>query len=1184
VLEDNCHIDIIIPLHLFKLFCDRNGQSCPTCFPFHVVTMRLLHTRTLKLEEFGSNQIPRYAILSHTWGAEEVTLHNIKTDDGRELLGYEKIKNACSVATADDFDYIWIDTCCIDKTSSAELSEALNSMYRWYEEAEECYAYFADVPRGIIDHQTGVADDKFRASRWFTRGWTLQELIAPSTVVFLNSDWRKIGSKSSLQQLISEITGIPGGFLLGDDLEHASVAQRMSWASKRETTRIEDLAYSLMGIFGIYMPMLYGEGERAFIRLQEEIMKVSNDHSLFAWKSIENHGGILATSPSAFADSGNIIQKTAPNVVSSPLTVSSRGIRLSLPFKTGQQGFGLAILDCAEGGKESVRLALHLREISLTKEDFTREQSSTLEPLDLKDIDLSQYPRRDLYVRKWRSTRNRKWGDVEKYAIKLEGVDWQVVASHIIHLHSNWELHDGLMATTVAPTSDGVLGRVLVMCKDGNSFQILLKKYGRSLSVDIQTSLKADSELDQAPVIPEQQHEKDRVVRILDAGQHVQVAIKKRILMLHKTKYVTGVVEINYLSPPRPVWLQHIAVLEGDIEEMTLLTYAARRGYQMIVKLLLDTKKIDINSKDKDGLTPLLWAAENGHDVIVKLLLMKGAEKETKDREGRTPLSLAAEKGHAVVVKLLLEKGHEGVVKLLLEKGADKETQDKEGRTPLSWAAEKGHEAVVKLLLEKGSEKETKDGEGRTPLSWAAEKGHQAVVRLLLEKGAEKDTKDREGRTPPLWAPRYRNRLLFDRGAENKIKDKEGPAVDVDSNWKDKLGRTPLSYASQSGNEAVVKLLLDTGKVDIDSEDGDYRTPLSWAAQSGHEAIVKLLLDTSKVDIDSKDDRTPLSYAAQSGNEAVVKLLLDTGKVDIDYKDLYDRTPLSWAAENGHEAVVKLLLHTSKVDINSKDAYDRTPLSWAAENGHGAVVKLLLHTGKVDINSKDKYNWTPLSWAVTNGHEDVVKLLLNTCKINIHSRYKHYWTPLLYAAENGHEAVVKLLLDASEVDIDSKDTYDHTPLFWGVINRYEAVAKLLLDTGKVDIDSKDKYDRTPLLWAAKYRHEAVVKLLLNTTKVDIDSKDKDYGRTPLLWAAQNGHEAIVKLLLDTSKVNIDSKDKDDRTPLLWAAKNRHEAIVKLLLDTGKVDIDSKDKYDRTPLLWAVENGHETIIKLLTPVG
>ncbi|KAH6664093.1 heterokaryon incompatibility protein-domain-containing protein, partial [Halenospora varia] len=292
--------------------------------------MRLLHTKTFELYEVGGGKVPNYAILSHTWGNEEVTLQDIKTNGAENLRGYEKVSRACSVAAEDGFEYIWIDTCCIDKTSSAELSEALNSMYRWYQEAGECYAYLADVPHNSVNRVTGTTCPEFRESRWFTRGWTLQELIAPLSVIFLDGEWQEIGTKANLQRDISEITGIPASFLLGDDLRHASVAQRMSWASKRETTRTEDLAYCLMGLFGIYMPMLYGEGERAFIRLQEEIMRVSDDHSLFAWRSIEEHGGILANSPAAFDNSGNIIPVSPAFATSSPSTLSSRGIHLSL--------------------------------------------------------------------------------------------------------------------------------------------------------------------------------------------------------------------------------------------------------------------------------------------------------------------------------------------------------------------------------------------------------------------------------------------------------------------------------------------------------------------------------------------------------------------------------------------------------------------------------------------------------------------------------------------------------------------------------------------------------------------------------------------------------------------------------------------------------------------------------------
>jgi hypothetical protein len=285
--------------------------------------MRLLNSTTLKLHEFIGSQIPPYAILSHTWGEEEVSFQELQGGNAVEKKGFEKIKRCCEIATEDGFEYAWVDTCCIDKTSSAELSEAINSMYRWYQKAEVCYAFLSDVPSDEDPDKEGSA---FRKSRWFTRGWTLQELIAPLHVQFLGRDWKDIGSKLSLQNVISEITKIQTGALLGEErLANFSVAQKMSWASNRVTTREEDIAYCLMGIFDINMSMLYGEGTKAFIRLQEQIITNSEDDSIFAWcgraidgdREIEDEGqGLLAFSPEPFVDSGNIRRTKVPHCAS----------------------------------------------------------------------------------------------------------------------------------------------------------------------------------------------------------------------------------------------------------------------------------------------------------------------------------------------------------------------------------------------------------------------------------------------------------------------------------------------------------------------------------------------------------------------------------------------------------------------------------------------------------------------------------------------------------------------------------------------------------------------------------------------------------------------------------------------------------------------------------------------------
>ncbi|KAI6110362.1 heterokaryon incompatibility protein-domain-containing protein, partial [Pisolithus thermaeus] len=241
-----------------------------------------------------------YAILSHRWGdGSEVTYDEMtglaamkpqKRDNVRERDGYQKIIKSCEQAKKDGYKWMWIDTCCIDKRSSAELSEAINSMYRWYRNAQKCYVYLNDVVESIFPTEQDFS--KFGRSNgwpeWFSRGWTLQELIAPTEVEFFNNSWVSIGTKRDLTSSLEVITRIPEMVLKYEQVLRSTstrpgVAHIMSWAAHRKTTRVEDRAYSLMGLFGVNMPMLYGEGSKAFQRLQLEIIRVSSDHSIFAW-------------------------------------------------------------------------------------------------------------------------------------------------------------------------------------------------------------------------------------------------------------------------------------------------------------------------------------------------------------------------------------------------------------------------------------------------------------------------------------------------------------------------------------------------------------------------------------------------------------------------------------------------------------------------------------------------------------------------------------------------------------------------------------------------------------------------------------------------------------------------------------------------------------------------------------
>ncbi|OJT15618.1 Vegetative incompatibility protein HET-E-1 [Trametes pubescens] len=261
--------------------------------------MWLLNTSTYQLLFRQDPSRVHYAILSHVWDlVGEQTFQDVQAihasarndfpdapEDGdprllRNRLG-AKIWCGCDYARARGYPYLWIDSCCIDKTSSAELSEAINSMFDWYSQAAVCYVFLFDVSAG---DRPAAKDSSFRRSMWFKRGWTLQELIVPSRDVFLSKDWRMIGTKAGLASVIEDATKINVDVLPHRrQLHTVSVAERMAWASGRETTRVEDEAYCLMGIFGVRLPVIYGEGSQAFARLQEVIMRRIRDQSLLAW-------------------------------------------------------------------------------------------------------------------------------------------------------------------------------------------------------------------------------------------------------------------------------------------------------------------------------------------------------------------------------------------------------------------------------------------------------------------------------------------------------------------------------------------------------------------------------------------------------------------------------------------------------------------------------------------------------------------------------------------------------------------------------------------------------------------------------------------------------------------------------------------------------------------------------------
>lgn len=322
--------------------------------------MWLLKTTSLEalqLEYVNSSEERAYAILSHTWEDGEVTFQDMANiDQARKKKGFSKIEWTCRLARQRGINYAWVDTCCINKESSAELTESINSMFKWYKDSAVCFVYLSDlVPMSLsIMNYWGI---DFQRCRWFTRGWTLQELIAPGLVEFYDQTWTLRGDKSSSRSTLFDITGIDIEVLADSEKTvTVPVARRMSWAATRQTTRIEDTAYCLFGIFDVNLPLLYGEGPKAFMRLQEEIIREAFDLSMFAWTS--GHGdqqfrGIFARSPYEFRDCRDLVMVKDFALRTTDFELTHRAVKFTtslLNLEGDEKDYFLLNLNCAHDG------------------------------------------------------------------------------------------------------------------------------------------------------------------------------------------------------------------------------------------------------------------------------------------------------------------------------------------------------------------------------------------------------------------------------------------------------------------------------------------------------------------------------------------------------------------------------------------------------------------------------------------------------------------------------------------------------------------------------------------------------------------------------------------------------------------------------------------------------------------
>ena len=1129
--------------------------------------MRLLRREPdgqLVLTQHNDKDVPLYAILSHTWGEEEIIFQDVEAGIDKSKAGWKKIDFCAAQAAKDGLQYIWVDTCCIDKKNAVELAEAINSMFRWYQRAEKCYVFLSDVSaakrkRSDVSAQH-VWEQAFRGSRWFTRGWTLQELLAPKSVKFFSKDRKELGDKKTLECQIQQITGIAAKALQGCPLNQFSVDERMQWAKRRDTTKEEDQAYCLLGIFDIHMPLIYGEGkEHALSRLREQIQKREEAQKYPHPKASECLQTLRTSSYEQFKDRNpDRLKGTCDWFLHHKHFLTWKQASFALLWVSADPGCGKSVLAKSLADQELRCTETRVCCFFFFKDDNEKQ----------KNIN---YALSALLHQLFSQKRSLLHHALQEY--EAEGAPKLTQSFHKL-----WSI-------LLKAASDPNAGEIVCIldaldeCEESGRHQIieaLSTLYKQTTLSGQSTSGLSASQL-KFVVTSRPYHDIERRFTALThqfptirlQGEHESEAISREISVVIKWKVSELGIELR-LDPSEQ------ATLEDELLRMEHRTY-------LWLRLILEVIR-DETVPTKKRLKQIINAIPTTVDEAYEAILSKIREKD--HQRAQKLLGIVVVAARPLTLKemnfaLAIDESSRSYEDLDLEEEERFKTTIKhlcglfvnvvDQRVYLI------HQTAKEFLIGKA---EGSIGRWKNSVNLVEAELLMAEICIAYLKFAVFGIRllCNRCRSDPafnsitesygfldyaacFWATHYRH---AQRRATMKllrsVLDICEPKSQRYHNWiyvywemvrNRKLPPLPSSLMVSSffGHESVIgQLLVEHNDVDVNARDEETGwSALTLAASEGHEAVVKLLLERDDVDVNEEENGAgcpALIMAAENGDESIVKLMVERNDVDVN-AIWNEKTALTAAAVDGHKALVEQLLERDDVDVNSKIEWDLTALSLAAKRGHGAVVEQLLERDDVDVNAKDESGWTALSQAAKRGHGDVVKLLLKRDDVNVNAKNECGWTALSLAAKRGHGAVVKLLVERDDVGINAKDEHGFTALIAAASNGHEAVVMLLVEQDDVDINAKDEHGFTALIAAASNGHEAVVKLLVEQDDVDINAKDED-GSTALIAAAGRGHEAVVKLLLDTGKVDVDSKDNSGWTPLSRAVGNGYEAVVKLL--------------------------------------
>lgn len=956
--------------------------------------MRLLNAKTLDLVDVRDDAVPKYAILSHTWGNDEITIQDLRQMKSRvpqplhrqkrtiaSKEGFAKVKRAAQLAVQRGLSYIWVDTCCIDKTSSAELSEAINSMYLWYQQSEECYAFLSDVwPSKTEDW--AIPNSSLQRSRWFSRGWTLQELIAPKTVQFYAKDWSFIGEKHSpvsFMSVISQVTGIDEEVLNGRiDPLHLSVSARMAWAAHRHTTRLEDTAYSLMGLFQVNMPLLYGEGQRAFTRLQEEIIQRTDDQSLFAWNINDESEeedpdalfGMLAKSPAQFRDAGRIqALPPLPIYASAPSSMTNHGLRIQLYLRAANDGGDMsmeedyyAILDCFMRVGDAYKCpVLRLRRLS-------EDQYARLQPRSQKFLPPPG----------------------QQFAQEYEGYRAIYVRQQPVYYHLPQFRVSPLHMLTSPDASDGVQYKWMESFppQQWNSTTMTLKaNYSRKLRAmgvfRFQSVNRRDESVDVVVGLR-------RLNAMEWEGWCFQRSCRGKTLEATFTE-INGKIEGMTSTKSTDISSRRLRDFLGD--DSSLTSNATVEGMQLQGRLYISVL-LSPTSEIQTG--KALNSMPTGLDEMASLRVLT----------------------HEHRLRMLTGKCYQSIWdEMDFPPGED-------FRSYMVPVRANPH-VDAKIDIPNNQYMDTLTSQFMKPL----------YDFLAQVRGNQVDIESEEVREANEFAV-----ALFD-GDLVKLEPILAKEPNLDVHTSDKYGFSPLHWAAAGGSAETVRLLLENGaNILITTKDGLTASHVSalcntsvWSAftkRYGEDTGLRDLADIRT----RKFSESPLHLAAafsahnQYGQSFFRQFMEEhQDLIPLSARNRYDETPLHRAAANNNTAAIEAISKRySNYCLDPADMWGRLPSWHAAAAGSCDAIESLLSLG-ANIEMADDLGRSPLHAACRGGHLDVVILLLEKGLSQDTETAIMGFTPMDYAAMFGHVRCLKELLNVG-VNLRLGDTPSALPV------------------------------------------------------------------------------------------------------------------------------------------------------------